>query len=80
MHLSVTDYGNILANEPSPLATTTIFEKCTEKLVNEFNFLMCNSVQPLTKFLEYITCGLLADPPYSFYPRFLPAQESGLSC
>jgi len=61
MHLSVTDYGNILANEPSPLATTTIFEKCTEKLVNEFNFLMCNSVQPLTKFLEYITYSYMID-------------------
>merc|ERR1711998_7950 len=61
MHLSVTDYGNILANEPSPLATTTIFEKCTEKLVNEFNFLMCNSVQPLTWVLEYITYSYMID-------------------
>merc|ERR1711937_119123 len=61
MHLSVTDYGNILANEPSPLATTTIFEKCTEKLVEEFNFVMVNSSQPLTKFMEYITYSYMID-------------------
>ena len=33
-----TDYGQFLANEPSPLATSTIAEKCTQKLVDEFNY------------------------------------------
>ena len=39
MHLAVTDYGNFLQNEPSPLQTMTISEKCTEKLVDEFNYI-----------------------------------------
>lgn len=29
MHLSSTDYGNFLQNEPSPISTTTLAEKCT---------------------------------------------------
>ena len=32
-----TDYGPYLANEPSPLHTTTIVERCTEKLVDDWN-------------------------------------------
>ncbi len=59
MHLAVTDYGNFLQNEPSPLQTLTISERCTEKLVEEFNYLRCNSSAELAKFLDYITCVLL---------------------
>ena len=55
MHLAVTDYGNFLQNEPSPLQTLTISEKCTEKLVEEFNYLRCNASKELAKFLDYIT-------------------------
>ena len=47
MHLSSTDYGNFLQNEPSPISTTTLAEKCTEKLVEEFNFLKVQAVEPL---------------------------------
>lgn len=36
------DYGNYLANEPSPLHTTTIVEKCTQKLVDDWNNMRCN--------------------------------------
>ena len=32
-----TDYGPYLANEPSPLHTTTIVDRCTEKLVDDWN-------------------------------------------
>jgi hypothetical protein len=59
MHLAVTDYGNFLQNEPSPLQTLTISERCTEKLVEEFNYLRCNASAELAKFLDYITCVLL---------------------
>lgn len=38
LQLSATDYGNFLANEPSPLATSTIADKAREKLVEEFQF------------------------------------------
>ena len=32
MHLASTDYGNFLQNEPSPISTTTLAEKCTVRL------------------------------------------------
>ncbi len=55
LHLAGTDYGDFLQNEPSPLHTTTIAEKCTQKLVEEFEYLRANSYEPLTTFLDYIT-------------------------
>lgn len=36
------DYGPYLANEPSPLHTTTIVERCTEKLVDDWNKMRAN--------------------------------------
>ncbi|KAG1785962.1 ATPase V0 complex subunit D [Suillus plorans] len=59
--LSATDYGNFLANEPSPLSTSTIADKATQTLVDHFNFLRSNSVEPLSKFLDYITYGYMID-------------------
>ncbi|KAG1748630.1 ATPase V0 complex subunit D [Suillus lakei] len=59
--LSATDYGNFLANEPSPLSTATIADKATQTLVDQFNFLRSNSVEPLSKFLDYITYGYMID-------------------
>lgn len=53
--LSTTDYGNFLANEPSPVSTSTIAEKATQVLVEQFDFLRTNAVEPLSKFLDYIT-------------------------
>jgi hypothetical protein len=38
---TATDYGSYLANEPSPLLTTTIVEKCTQKLVDDWNKMRC---------------------------------------
>ncbi len=55
LHLAGTDYGDFLQNEPSPLHTTTIAEKCTQKLVEEFEYLRANSYEPLTTFLNYLT-------------------------
>ena len=42
-----TDYGPYLANEPSPLHTTTIVDRCTEKLVDDWNKMRTN-VSPCT--------------------------------
>jgi V-type H+-transporting ATPase subunit d len=53
--LGATDYGTLLQNEPSPIATSTITEKLTQSLVDEFEYIRSNAVQPLSKFLEYIT-------------------------
>ncbi|KAF8133657.1 ATPase V0 complex subunit D [Boletus edulis] len=59
--LSATDYGNFLANEPSLLSTTTISDKATQILIDQFNFLRSNAVEPLCKFLDYITYGYMID-------------------
>ncbi|OJA08801.1 hypothetical protein AZE42_01304 [Rhizopogon vesiculosus] len=59
--LSATDYGNFLANEPSPLSTATITDKATQILVDQFNFLRTNAVEPLSKFLDYITYAYMID-------------------
>jgi len=61
MHLNTTDYGDILSNEPSPLHTTVIAEKCTEKLVKEFTHLRVQATQPLAQFLDYITYQYMID-------------------
>ncbi|KIL63223.1 hypothetical protein M378DRAFT_164733 [Amanita muscaria Koide BX008] len=59
--LSATDYGNFLANEPLPLSTSTIADKATQVLVNQFNYLRSNAVEPLSKFLDYITYAYMID-------------------
>ena len=56
--LSATDYGNFLANEPLPISTSTIADKATQILVDQFNYLRSNAVEPLSKFLDYITSVL----------------------
>eukprot|EP00897_Mesotaenium_endlicherianum_P007216 jgi/Mesen1/6522/ME000332S05524 len=61
MHLTGTDYGPSLQNEPSPLHTTTIVEKCTQKLVDDYSHMRTHAVQPLAKFLDYITYGHMID-------------------
>nr|ACJ84285.1 unknown [Medicago truncatula] len=61
MHLSATEYGPYLQNEPSPLHTTTIVEKCTLKLVDDYKHMLCQATEPLSTFLEYITYGHMID-------------------
>jgi len=61
LHLQTTSYGDFLNNEPLPLHSTTIAEKCTGKMVEHYNYLRCNSVQPLSKFLDYITYSYMID-------------------
>lgn len=55
LQLGATDYGTLLQNEPSPIATSTVAEKLTQSLVDEFDYVKSNAVQPLSKFLDYIT-------------------------
>ncbi|KAI0034637.1 ATPase V0 complex subunit D [Vararia minispora EC-137] len=59
--LSATDYGNFLANEPTPLSTSTIADKATQILVDQFNYIKSSAVSPLSKFLDYITYGYMID-------------------
>jgi V-type H+-transporting ATPase subunit d len=55
LHLATTSYGNFLQNEASPLAVSTIDDKLKEKLVGEFFHIRNQCVEPLAKFLDYIT-------------------------
>lgn len=41
--------------EPSPLHTSAIVEKCTQKLVDDYNHMLTQATEPLSTFLEYIT-------------------------
>lgn len=59
--LAATDYGDFLANEPSPLHTTTISERCTQRLVREFNHLRGQAVEPLSTFLDYMSYQYMID-------------------
>ncbi|CAN6969970.1 unnamed protein product [Brassica rapa subsp. trilocularis] len=61
MHLSATKYGSYLQNEPSPLHTTTIVEKCTLKLVDDYKHMLCQATEPMSTFLEYIRYGHMID-------------------
>ncbi|KAF7365196.1 V-type proton ATPase subunit [Mycena venus] len=59
--LSATDYGNFLSNEPLPISTATIADKATQILVDQFNYIRSNAVEPLSKFLDYITYAYMID-------------------
>jgi len=61
IQLASTDYGNFLQDEPSPIHTTTIAEKCTQKMVKEFHHLRNQAAQPLALFLDYITYQYMID-------------------
>lgn len=61
LYLQQTDYGEFLANEPSPLQTTTIAEKATDKLVKEFNHIRAQAAEPLATFMDYITYQYMID-------------------
>ena len=49
-----------LLAEPSPLHTTTIVEKYTLKLVDEYKHMLCQATEPMSTFLEYITYVIFA--------------------
>lgn len=61
LHLSTTDYGNFLANEPSPLAVSVIDDKLKEKMVAEFVHIRKQAVEPLASFLDFITYSYMID-------------------
>lgn len=61
LHLQGTDYGQFLANEPSPLAVSVIDDKLREKLVIEFQHLRNHAVEPLSTFLDFITYSYMID-------------------
>ena len=68
LHLQSTDYGNFLANVPSPLQVSVIDDKLREKFVTEFQHMRNHSTGALATFLDFIT--------YRRVVRFAP--ESGV--
>ncbi|ODV95537.1 hypothetical protein PACTADRAFT_50247 [Pachysolen tannophilus NRRL Y-2460] len=61
LQLSSTDYGNFLSNVPSPLSTSVIQEKSSDKLYGEFNYIKSQSTDLLTKFMDFISYGYMID-------------------
>ncbi|KAL1934060.1 hypothetical protein VTP01DRAFT_6242 [Rhizomucor pusillus] len=61
LQLGSTDYGTLLQNEPSPIATSTVSDRLTQRLVEEFNYIRANAVEPLSTFLDYITYQYMID-------------------
>lgn len=61
LQLTSTDYGNFLANETPPISTSTIAERATQRLVDEFNYVRSNAGGALAKFLDYITYAYMID-------------------
>lgn len=56
-----TDYGPFVANEPSPLQTSSLVDACTRKLVDDWRYLRENAGEPLGRFLDYCTYGHMID-------------------
>ncbi|KAJ4460256.1 putative V-type proton ATPase subunit d [Paratrimastix pyriformis] len=61
VHLMNTDYANVFQDLPSPLTTQSIAEACTRKMVEDFQSLRQPALEPLAKFLDYITYGYMID-------------------
>ncbi|KAA8494840.1 V-type proton ATPase subunit d 1 [Porphyridium purpureum] len=61
MHLSGTDYGGFLANEPAPLSTAIIAELATKKFVDEFRSIHVQAVEPLKSFMDYLCYPYMID-------------------
>ena len=51
----------MLANVPSPLATSTISGKAREKLISEFRYLRANATGTLARFMDFLTHGYMID-------------------
>lgn len=55
--LEDTDYGPYLAAEASPIEIVVLKRRCKEKLMGEIEFMMGQSVEPLTSFLQMMLHG-----------------------
>ncbi|KAK9474609.1 V0 complex, c/d subunit of ATPase [Dipodascopsis tothii] len=61
LQLSATDYGSFLANVPGQLSTSIIAEKATQKMIDEFRYIRAQAVEPLSKFMDFITYAYMID-------------------
>lgn len=61
MHLNGTDYAPFIQNEPSPLQTSTLVARLTDRLVADFRHLRAHAYEPLAQFLDYLTYPYMID-------------------
>lgn len=61
LQIGSTDYGDFLADVPSPLHTTTIAERATAKMVKEWTLLRYQAAEPLATFLDFISYAFMID-------------------
>src|SRR5205809_3576499 len=54
-------YGDHLASVPSPLSTSVIAQKATDKLVQEFRYIRAQATGSLAKFMDYLTYAYMID-------------------
>lgn len=54
LQLAASDYGSLLQNEPH-LSASVLAQKCTDKLVQEFEYIRAHAVAPLSQFLDFMT-------------------------
>ena len=55
--LEDTDYNASILNEANPIEIVVLKKKCKEKLMNEIQYMLGQSTQPLTGFLERMLHG-----------------------
>lgn len=61
LNLTATDYGEYLKDQPSPLSTTTIVDRCTQKLVDDWHHMRAHADETLGEFLDFCTYGHMID-------------------
>ncbi|RLN54324.1 hypothetical protein BBP00_00008977 [Phytophthora kernoviae] len=61
LNLQETDYDQFLADESGAISPGVIQAGTTNKLVEEFNFLRAQSMEPLGEFLDFITYEYMID-------------------
>ncbi|XP_049849669.1 V-type proton ATPase subunit d-like [Schistocerca gregaria] len=61
VYLQTTSYGDVFDTLTPNLDVSAIKKACTAKLAQEFEYLRCNSVEPLSTFLEYIRMAYMID-------------------
>ena len=55
--LEDTDYKGYIVEEANPIETSVLKTRCRQKLADEINYIIAQSSQPLTGFLEMMLHG-----------------------
>lgn len=55
--LEDTDYAPYISHEPNPIESTTLKNRCKEKLCKEIEHMIAQTTQPLTGFLQMMLHG-----------------------